>query len=72
MTYLVAIEVRKMYHVEITADSEAEAEDMGNQMQSLKIYDEGRCANIETVVVEVELIHDESDDEGDEVAEGNS
>jgi hypothetical protein len=58
-TYKATIEVRKTYHVDVTADSAAEAVKVANGMTTLTLAEIGKCDNIETEVIEVEEDEDE-------------
>lgn len=59
----VAIEVRKMYHVDIEADDAASAESLANDLSSLAIAEEGSLKNVETCFIEINDVVDDDDEE---------
>lgn len=61
--YTVSIEVSKIYHVDVDAESGADAIDIADKMQSTKIEDEGELENVETNALEVENEEDIDENE---------
>jgi hypothetical protein len=53
-TYTVAVEVRKIYHIEVLADSEDEAMTTAGDSQSTDIQDGGMLVNVEVEPIEIE------------------
>lgn len=51
-TYTVAVEVMKVYHVEIAASSQDDAEEQANALTSLQIDEMGSLENVETRFIE--------------------
>ena len=53
-TYIVAIDVKKAYHVSIEANSEDEAFKLANEMPTTAIYEQGTLIDVETTVLGVD------------------
>ncbi len=53
-TYRVAVDVKKIYDIEVKATSIMEASAIANCTSSVKIEEEGRLDSVETEVIEIE------------------
>jgi hypothetical protein len=55
-TFTVAIEIREIYHVEIDAKDQQEAQATAEEMKSGDVRTEGSLQNVETTVVDVQEV----------------